>query len=69
VTHPQEPIDEKKMPREGDPHEGLDHPLLRLAHALAFEDVAKPEIAAHEVLVHVRAASLNPYDWRYLHAP
>ncbi len=36
--------------------------------ALAFEDVAKPEIAANEVLVHVRAASLNPYDWRYLRA-
>ena len=36
--------------------------------ALAFEDVTKPEIAANEVLVHVRAASLSPYDWCYLRA-
>jgi len=33
---------------------------------LAFEDVAKPVPADDEVLVKVRAASVNPLDWHYL---
>ena len=33
---------------------------------LAFEDTAKPVPADDEVLVKVRAASVNPLDWHYL---
>lgn len=35
---------------------------------LRLRDVAEPEIAPGEVLVRVRAASVNPYDWRHLRA-
>ncbi|TDB97922.1 NAD(P)-dependent alcohol dehydrogenase [Actinomadura sp. 7K534] len=35
---------------------------------LHLTDVAEPEIAAGEVLVRIRAASVNPYDWRHLRA-
>ncbi|MFD0688937.1 NAD(P)-dependent alcohol dehydrogenase [Actinomadura fibrosa] len=33
---------------------------------LTLRDVAEPAIARDEVLVRVRAASVNPYDWRHL---
>ena len=33
---------------------------------LTFEDVADPVPAADEVLVRVRATSVNPYDWHYM---
>ncbi|MBT4519650.1 MAG: NAD(P)-dependent alcohol dehydrogenase, partial [Halieaceae bacterium] len=33
---------------------------------LALESVEKPEPASNEVLVKVRAASVNPLDWHYL---
>lgn len=33
---------------------------------LTFEDVPDPVPAAGEVLVRVRATSVNPYDWHYL---
>ncbi|HEX2312771.1 MAG TPA: NAD(P)-dependent alcohol dehydrogenase [Thermomonospora sp.] len=35
---------------------------------LTLKDVAEPRIARDEVLVRVRAASVNPYDWRHLRA-
>ncbi|MFD0902605.1 NAD(P)-dependent alcohol dehydrogenase [Actinomadura sediminis] len=35
---------------------------------LALKDVDVPDIAPREVLVRVRAASVNPYDWRHLRA-
>ncbi|MBC6458876.1 NAD(P)-dependent alcohol dehydrogenase [Actinomadura sp. HBU206391] len=35
---------------------------------LALRDVDEPDIARDEVLVRVRAASVNPYDWRHLRA-
>jgi NADPH:quinone reductase-like Zn-dependent oxidoreductase len=38
------------------------------AEVLALRDVAEPDIAPGEVLVQVRAASVNPYDWRHLRA-
>ena len=31
---------------------------------LKYEDVARPVPAAGEVLVHVRAAGVNPVDWK-----
>src|SRR5882757_10613473 len=33
---------------------------------LRFEDVATPVPAANEVLLKVRAASVNPYDWHLM---
>ncbi|MFI6292637.1 NAD(P)-dependent alcohol dehydrogenase [Nonomuraea sp. NPDC050790] len=33
---------------------------------LALREVDEPEPGRHEVLVRVRAASVNPYDWRHL---
>lgn len=36
--------------------------------ALTLRDVDEPGIARDEVLVRVRAASVNPYDWRHLRA-
>ncbi|WP_067822958.1 NAD(P)-dependent alcohol dehydrogenase [Actinomadura kijaniata] len=35
---------------------------------LTLKDVEEPDIARDEVLVRVRAASVNPYDWRHLRA-
>ncbi|TMR07340.1 NAD(P)-dependent alcohol dehydrogenase [Actinomadura soli] len=35
---------------------------------LALKDVGEPAIARDEVLVRVRAASVNPYDWRHVGA-
>ncbi|MBE1533147.1 NAD(P)-dependent alcohol dehydrogenase [Actinomadura algeriensis] len=35
---------------------------------LTLKDVDEPRLAADEVLVRVRAASVNPYDWRHLRA-
>ncbi|WP_106397086.1 NAD(P)-dependent alcohol dehydrogenase [Actinocorallia populi] len=35
---------------------------------LTLRDVDEPGIARDEVLVRVRAASVNPYDWRHLRA-
>ncbi|GAB2850715.1 NAD(P)-dependent alcohol dehydrogenase [Actinocorallia aurea] len=35
---------------------------------LKLRDVPEPEVAPDEVLVRVRAASVNPYDWRFLRA-
>ncbi len=35
---------------------------------LALRDVDEPAIARDEVLVRVRAVSVNPYDWRHLRA-
>src|SRR5690242_18041535 len=36
------------------------------AGALRLTDVATPEPAAGEVLVRVRATSVNPYDWHLM---
>jgi NADPH:quinone reductase-like Zn-dependent oxidoreductase len=33
---------------------------------LELRDVPKPEVGPHDVLVRVRAASANPYDWHFL---
>ena len=33
---------------------------------LELRDVPKPEVGPGEVLVHVRAASANPYDWHFM---
>lgn len=33
---------------------------------LQYEDVAKPTPDDHELLVKVRAASINPYEWHYM---
>ena len=33
---------------------------------LTLKDVDEPRIAPGEVLVRVRAASVNPYDWRHV---
>ncbi len=35
---------------------------------LTLQDVPEPDIAPHQVLVRVRAAAVNPYDWRHLRA-
>ncbi|TDC98221.1 NAD(P)-dependent alcohol dehydrogenase [Actinomadura sp. 7K507] len=35
---------------------------------LALKDVDEPGIARDEVLVRVRAAAVNPYDWRHMRA-
>lgn len=35
---------------------------------LTLKDVPEPGIARDEVLVRVRAASVNPYDWRHMRA-
>src|SRR5688572_32632261 len=35
---------------------------------LALEDVARPVPAGDQVLVKVRAASINPLDWHYMRA-
>ncbi|WP_030176916.1 NAD(P)-dependent alcohol dehydrogenase [Spirillospora albida] len=35
---------------------------------LTLQDVAEPAVGPDEVLVRVRAASVNPYDWRHLRA-
>ncbi|WP_261720201.1 NAD(P)-dependent alcohol dehydrogenase [Streptomyces sp. FZ201] len=35
--------------------------------ALEFRDVERPEPGSGEVLVRVRAASVNAYDWHFLH--
>ncbi|MDN3356012.1 NAD(P)-dependent alcohol dehydrogenase [Actinomadura sp. DC4] len=35
---------------------------------LTLKDVDEPGIAGDEVLVRVRAASVNPYDWRHMRA-
>jgi NADPH:quinone reductase-like Zn-dependent oxidoreductase len=37
------------------------------ADVLRLEEVARPVPAGNEVLVRVRAASLNPLDWHFLH--
>jgi len=37
------------------------------ADVVEFADVEKPEPAANEVLVKVRAAGVNPLDWHYMH--
>ena len=34
-----------------------------LAEVLQLRDIDKPEIGGHDVLVHVRAAGVNPADW------
>ena len=36
------------------------------ADALELKEVRKPEVQSHEVLVRVRAASANPYDWHFM---
>lgn len=33
---------------------------------LAFEDLAKPTPADDEVLIQIRAAAVNPYDWHFM---
>ncbi len=33
---------------------------------LELRDVPKPEVGPREVLVHVHAASANPYDWHFM---
>ena len=33
---------------------------------LRFEEIEKPAPGHHEVLIKVRAASLNPYDWHFM---
>src|SRR3569833_1811936 len=35
---------------------------------LTFKDIDEPDIASDEVLVRVRAVSVNPYDWRHVRA-
>lgn len=35
---------------------------------MTLQDVPEPGIARNEVLVRVRAASVNPYDWRHVRA-
>ncbi|GAA4104672.1 NAD(P)-dependent alcohol dehydrogenase [Actinomadura miaoliensis] len=35
---------------------------------LTLRDINEPDIARDEVLVRVRAASVNPYDWRHMRA-
>lgn len=37
------------------------------ANVLELREVDKPEIGAHEVLVRVRAAGVNPGDWAIMH--
>ena len=34
--------------------------------ALQWEDIAKPIPREHDVLIRVRAASVNPYDWHFM---
>jgi NADPH:quinone reductase-like Zn-dependent oxidoreductase len=36
------------------------------ADILEVKDVPKPDVEANEVLVRVRAASANPYDWHFM---
>src|ERR1041384_816612 len=36
------------------------------SEVLALEDVEKPTPADDEVLVRVRAAAVNPYDWHFM---
>src|SRR2546429_6451994 len=38
------------------------------ANVLTLKDIDDPDIARDEVLVRVRAASVNPYDWRHMRA-
>jgi len=33
---------------------------------LKFEEIAKPTVKDDEVLIKVRAASVNPHDWHFL---
>ena len=38
-------------------------------HVLEFQEIGKPDVADDEVLVRVRAASVNPADWYILTGP
>jgi NADPH:quinone reductase-like Zn-dependent oxidoreductase len=42
---------------------GITHRCYGSADLLRYEDIVKPTPAEHEVLVRVRAASVNPLDW------
>ncbi len=33
---------------------------------LRFEEIEKPTAGDNEVLIKVRAASVNPYDWHFM---
>lgn len=43
------------------------HSVYGSAEVLQIKDIARPEIAADEVLVRVRAAAVNPADWAAVH--
>ena len=44
----------------------ITHPCYGSHEILGFEDVARPTPADDEVLVRVRAVSINPLDWHYM---
>src|SRR5579863_689008 len=48
------------------PMKGIVHHCYGSPDVVSYEDVPKPTPADDEVLVHVRAASVNPLDWHYL---
>ena len=42
------------------------YPLLTRGATLALADIERPEAGPGEVLVRVRATSINPYDWHHV---
>ena len=54
------------LPAGATPMKGIEHFCYGPPEVLSYTDLAKPTPADDEVLVKVRAASVNPLDWHYV---
>jgi NADPH:quinone reductase-like Zn-dependent oxidoreductase len=57
---------EPSLPASGNLMKGIVYRCYGSPDVLRYEDIAKPTAADNEVLVRVRAASVNPLDWHHM---